>query len=290
MCLCVKKNKYCVLKNKYTTMSYKLLCSDIDGTLLDKNRELSERTINVIQKIKENKTVVLISSRMPKAMRHLQYELEISKHPLIAYNGGLILTYEEEEAKTLLSIEISIDITEVILEFTQKTSVHMSLYHADEWFVPAMDYWANREMNNTKVKPDVADLKVVCENWKTKNIGPHKIMCMGEAAEIQLLEDYLKMHHNDDLNIYRSKDTYLEIASKKISKLSALSILLDKKFEIDLVDVIAFGDNYNDIELLKGVGIGVAVDNAREEVKAVADKITLSNKEDGVAVVLEEMN
>ncbi len=271
-------------------MSYKLLCSDIDGTLLNKDRELSERTINVIQKIKENKTVVLISSRMPKAMRHLQYELEISSHPLIAYNGGLILTYEEGQVNKLLSIEISIEITEAILEFIQKSNVHMSLYHGDEWFVPSMDYWANREMNNTKVKPAVADLEVVCKNWKIKNIGPHKIMCMGEAKEIQLLEDYLKTHHNEDLNIYRSKDTYLEIASKKISKLSALSILLDKKFNIELDDVIAFGDNYNDIELLKGVGIGVAVENAREEVKAIADKITLSNKEDGVAVVLEELN
>jgi len=270
-------------------MSYKLLCSDIDGTLLNKDRELSKRTINIIQKIKTTTPVVLISSRMPKAMRHLQYELEISKHPLIAYNGGLILTYDEATSNTLLSIEITMEITEAILKFIDKSTIHMSLYHGDAWFVPQMDYWANREMNNTKVKPVVADLNEVCKNWKTKNIGPHKIMCMGEVGEIQLLENYLNIHHSEDLNIYRSKDTYLEIASKKISKLSALSILLDKKYDIDLADVIAFGDNYNDIELLKGVGMGVAVGNAKEEVKAIANKITLGNKEDGVAVTLEEI-
>lgn len=270
-------------------MSYKLLCSDIDGTLLNKDRELSKRTINIIHKIKNTTPVVLISSRMPKAMRHLQYELEIPKHPLIAYNGGLILTYDEGTPNALLSIEISMEITAAILKFIQKSTIHMSLYHGDEWFVPQMDYWANREMNNTKVKPAVAELETVCENWNSKNIGPHKIMCMGEKGEIQLLENYLNIHHATDLNIYRSKDTYLEIASKQISKLSALSILLDKKFNINLEDVIAFGDNYNDIELLKGVGLGVAVGNAREEVKAIADKITLGNKEDGVAITLEEI-
>lgn len=270
-------------------MTYQLVCSDIDGTLLDKDRELSKRTIDIIQKIKDKTPVVLVSSRMPKAMRHLQRELEISKQPLIAYNGGLILTYDEGQAKTILSIEISMDITESILKFLHQSTVHMSLYHGDKWFVPAMDYWAKREMNNTKVEPSVAELEVVCEDWKSKNIGPHKIMCMGEKGEIQLLENYLNMYFSDTLNIYRSKDTYLEIASKKISKLSALSILLEQKYDFGLREVIAFGDNYNDLELLEGVGLGVAVGNAREEVKAVADKITLGNKEDGVAIVLEEI-
>ena len=270
-------------------MSYKLLCSDIDGTLLDKDRELSKRTIAIIQKIKATMPVVLISSRMPKAMRHLQHELDISTHPLIAYNGGLVLTYDEGELETLLSIEISMEITASILKFIHQSTIHMSLYHGDEWFVPEMDYWANREMNNTKVKPAVTDLETVCESWKSKNIGPHKIMCMGEKGEIQLLENYLNIHFSSELNVYRSKDTYLEIASKKISKLSALSFLLDKKFDIDLKEVIAFGDNYNDIELLEGVGHGVAVGNAREEVKAVANQITLGNKEDGVAITLEEL-
>ncbi|MBK5209215.1 MAG: HAD family phosphatase [Flavobacteriaceae bacterium] len=71
-------------------MTYKLICSDIDGTLLDKNRELSEITIQEIQRISPI-PFVLISSRMPKAMRHLQSQIGNMGAPLIAYNGGLVL-------------------------------------------------------------------------------------------------------------------------------------------------------------------------------------------------------
>jgi hydroxymethylpyrimidine pyrophosphatase-like HAD family hydrolase len=97
------------------------------------------------------------------------------------------------------------------------------------------------------------------------------------------------MYHAKELNAYRSKPTYLEISSKQISKLSALSFLLEQNFPVSLEEVIAFGDNYNDIEMIQGVGLGVAVGNAKEEVKAVANRLTLSNLEDGVAVVLEEV-
>lgn len=270
-------------------MNYKLVCTDIDGTLLNKDRELSQKTIEIVQQIKEKYPIILISSRMPKAMTHLQNEMNILSHPLIAYNGGLVLTNENGITKTLLSIEISIELTKQILTFISNSTIHLSLYNSDEWYVPQMDYWAKREMNNTKVQPKVADLEKVCREWKNRNIGPHKIMCMGEKGEIQLLENYLKMYFSNELNIYRSKDTYLEIASKKISKLSALSFLLEKKYDISLQEVIAFGDNYNDMEMLEGVGWGVAVGNAKEEVKNVSDQITLNNLEDGVAYTLAEI-
>ncbi|MFT5265845.1 MAG: Cof subfamily protein (haloacid dehalogenase superfamily) [Polaribacter sp.] len=269
--------------------NYKLICSDIDGTLLNKERQLSDRTINAIKNLDSTIPVILISSRMPKAMRHLQHELDIQNQPLIAYNGGLVLSYDDNNVAFLLSKEVPIGITTQLLAFISKSTVHASLYNTDEWYVPAMDYWAKREKNNTKVDPTVANLNDVCSNWKSQNKGPHKIMCMGEAGEIQLLENWINMYHAKELNAYRSKPTYLEISSKQISKLSALSFLLEQKFPVSLEEVIAFGDNYNDIEMIQGVGLGVAVGNAKEEVKAVANRLTLSNLEDGVAVVLEEV-
>lgn len=269
-------------------MTHKLICSDIDGTLLNKERVLSERTISTLRKLKDQLPLILISSRMPKAMRHLQVDLGIENQPLIAYNGGLVIDNNSDNVKPLLSLVVPIQITELLLTFISKSTIHASLYNNDEWFVPEMDYWANREMNNTKVKPTVADLNSVCTKWKTENKGPHKIMCMGEAGEIQLLENWIAMYFSTELNAYRSKPTYLEISSKQISKLSALSFLLEHKFDIQLAEVIAFGDNYNDVEMISGVGLGVAVANAKDEVKAVANHVTLSNIEDGVAHFLEQ--
>jgi len=265
----------------------KLICSDIDGTLLDKDRQLSDRTKAAILNVKDDVPFVLISSRMPRAMTHLQAEVGISRHPLIAYNGGLVLDYSSGEAVELLSIEIEMAIAQSIIRFVHGSSIHVSLYHKDEWYVPSMDYWAKREENNTKVTPQVKDLHDVYTAWSTENKGAHKIMCMGEAGEMQLLENYLRLHHSESLNIYRSKDTYIEIASKKISKLSGLAYLLEEVYDIQLDEVMAFGDNYNDEEMIGGVGHGVAVANARDVVKSVANEITLGNKEDGVAVVLE---
>jgi Cof subfamily protein (haloacid dehalogenase superfamily) len=270
-------------------MNWKLVCSDIDGTLLDKDRQLSQRTIDILKDIKDRLPVVLISSRMPKAMRHLQEELDILTHPLISFNGGLVLDYSSGVAEVLSSIEIPVNVAEVIIAFSKGSSIHTSLYHNDEWYVAKLDYWAEREMNNTKVEPEVADLKSVCEKWKSDNKGAHKIMCMGDASDILLLYNYLIMHHSQTVHVYRSKDTYIEIASKKISKLLALDFLLNHSYDINLSEVVAFGDNYNDEEMIGGVGMGVAVGNAKDEVKAVSNAITKSNKEDGVAIFLEEL-
>lgn len=271
-------------------MQYKLVCSDIDGTLLNENRVLSKRTIEAIKSIKHNLPVILVSSRMPKAMKHLQNDLDIMKDPLIAYNGGLIIDYEDDEQRVLFSEEIPLDVTALILQFVKKSKIHISLYHNDEWYVPAMDYWAEREQNNTKVIPQVAELEDVYQSWMKEGKGPHKIMCMGDETEIQMLYNYLQKHNAETVHAYRSKDTYIEIASKKISKLTALNYLLEYKYaHIKLSEVVAFGDNYNDEEMISGVGMGVAVANARDVVKEAANEITLGHKEDGVAIALEKL-
>ena len=87
-----------------------LICSDIDGTLLDKNRELSSKTKAVFSALKGNYPCVLISSRMPKSLRQLQAELGIHKDPIIAYNGSLILW----EDQTLFSQEMPFSLLEKI--------------------------------------------------------------------------------------------------------------------------------------------------------------------------------
>lgn len=266
-------------------MDFKLICSDIDGTLLNKNRELSEMTIQEIKRIAPI-PFVLISSRMPKAMRHLQNQLGNTTAPLIAYNGGLVL----HNNQVLHSAFIDNSVLEAVIGLCAKTAIHLSLYFEDEWYVPAMDFWAKKEENNTKVTPVVKANKTVLQDWKNEGKGAHKIMCMGDETEIDILHKALENSFSGEIMLYRSKPTYIEISHHSVSKKTAIEVLLNNCYpEFSMKDVVAFGDNYNDIEMLKAVGLGVAVANAIEEVLQIADKVTDTNKNDGVAKTIQEL-
>ena len=265
---------------------YQLICSDIDGTLLDKNRQLAQRTIKILKAIKDDVQIILASSRMPKAMKHLQVELDITQNPLICYNGALVLDYSSDEPKSLLSLDIPIKVLDFILRTAKNTNIHVSIYQNDNWYVEELDYWAKREINNTKVEPIVTNQIELIKNWKT---GAHKIMCMGAAEEIQVLYNALGAVYGDTVHTYRSKDTYIEISNKSISKATALELLLKNNYNFGMEKVISFGDNYNDIDLLEASEMGVAVANAKDEVKAIANRLTETNKNDGVAIVLEDI-
>lgn len=270
-------------------MHIRALCTDIDGTLLDDRRELSPFTITAIGKISKSIPIVLASSRMPSAMRHLQKELDILQHPLICYNGGYVLQYDaHEKSETLYSATIPLDICGSILGLAKDSSIHISLYVDDEWYAPKMDQWTHREATITKVSPVIKPGEEVLDYWQKTNTGAHKVMCMGEAGEIRTLETVLRTKFSNEIHVYHSKSTYLEIAPKVISKASALKLLLQKLYAIEMCDAIAFGDNYNDIELLQAVGLGIAVANARDEVKAVATELTGDSKQDGVAYAIQK--
>jgi len=268
-------------------MKYKIVFSDIDGTLLNKERELSPLTIKTIKEVKKQVPVVLISARMPQAMYHLQEELDIRELPIIAYNGGLVLVNDQP----ISSVEIPMDKLKAIHNFnTEKDlNVHLSLYHHNEWYVPKIDFWAEREENNTKVAPQVKPNAEVIEKWTLEHKAPHKIMAMGDKEKIDKISEYLSENYSEDLHFYRSNKNYLEIANKEISKFSAIQYLLEHHFKISTEETIAFGDNYNDIEMVGGVGMGIAVSNARQEVKDVAIQITGHGKEDGVAQSLQKL-
>jgi Cof subfamily protein (haloacid dehalogenase superfamily) len=267
-------------------MQYKAICSDIDGTLLNSERDLSPKLKSVINQFPKELPLILASSRMPDAMRHLLSDLHRPVEPLIAYNGGFVL---DKAGHVLDSVTIPINLVAKILEMTRKTEIHVSLYHGENWYEPKADYWAKREIQNTKVEPTWMSGNSVLDLWTKNNLGAHKVMVMGDSNEISWLFGELHLEHSHELHLYRSKDTYIEIAPRKISKATALKLVLENRYDFGMEDVIAFGDNYNDIDLIQSVGWGVAVANARPEVKAVAKEVTLHHKEDGVATTLERV-
>jgi len=261
--------------------------SDIDGTLLNKDRRLSKQTVSVLQEVKKAATIILISSRMPKAMIYFQEELGILEAPLVCYNGGLVLRSGKDylhQSNIILDLPISSELTRKIYDMVTAFNVNLSLYSYDEWYTFENDYWTKREVNNTRVSPTFIDSKFMTSN----NIPAHKIMVMGDKARIDAIVNSLADQFSSKLHLYRSKDTYLEISSAETSKGHAVNTILQTDQEKPVKPTsIAFGDNFNDISMFQAVDFGVAVNNAKPELLELADAVGLSNVEDGVAVFLK---
>ncbi len=268
---------------------YKIIFSDIDGTLLSGSRTLTQNTIHEVKKLKDKMPFILVSSRMPQQIYHIQKDLGIVGLPLIAYNGGLVLNGE----KVLHSVTIPLQILEEVVTLNEKefaSEIHISFYYNDEWYVPQYDQWAEREERNTLVSPIVRSNREVLKTWQEAGHGAHKLMLMGEETLIDRIFQLLNEKYAKVMQIYRGKETYIELSDISISKLTGVKVVLDEIYHLPLSEAIAFGDNYNDLEMLKGIGCGVAVDNARDEVKAVAKHITLHHSKDGVAEFLKQLN
>ncbi|WP_242921028.1 Cof-type HAD-IIB family hydrolase [Pontibacter liquoris] len=271
-------------------MKLRAICTDIDGTLLNSDRQLSPRTLATFRQLGPAVPVILASSRMPAAMRHLQQELGILHQPLICFNGGYVIYYEDGKSDPIQldSVQVPVGVCQEIVALTHGTDIHVSLYERDNWYAPQDDEWTEKEARVTKVTPEITPLAPILATWHQAGIGAHKLMCMGPADQIETLQQQLNNSFANQVHAYRSKDTYLELAPRAISKATALELLLKARFGIGMHEVIAFGDNYNDIAMLQAAGMGIAVGNARDEVKAVANAITADSKEDGVALAIEK--
>lgn len=262
---------------------WKIIFSDIDGTLLDKDRNISKETIEAYEKIKENTDLVLISSRMPSGMTYFQEALNNRHTPLVCFNGGLVLKNSLNQfldaENILLDASIPSETVGFISDFVKDIEVNFSVYSYNNWFTTKQDFWTAREEHNTKSKAEF----VTSDFFKTRKINAHKINIMGEKEHIDKIYAFLETEI-PTVDLYRAKDTYIEIASTETSKGKGVQTLLEHFYtDIDKKQTIGFGDNYNDMPLFDAVGHSVAVENARPELKAIAHAVTLSNKAHGVA-------
>ena len=264
--------------------TYKLICTDIDGTLLNSDRWLSDETVSAFAKA--NLPTILASSRMPNALTYIQEGLNITGSPLIAYNGSLIIG---RDSKVLDSIHFSTEVLKALLPHHKQYSYNLSIYSHNHWFTDKEDTWSLREINNTRVTPVYQSASESLSFLNEANLGIHKLMCMGDSSEIDSIVQHLSPIFEEEVHLYRSKDTYLEITPRNIDKAKALKTLLNSEFNFGMEAVMAFGDNHNDDELIKHSKLGVAVGNATTTLKALADYISpYTNKENAVAKVIEK--
>ncbi|MBC2582611.1 Cof-type HAD-IIB family hydrolase [Clostridium sp. DJ247] len=264
---------------------FKMICLDIDGTLLNSQHRISENTKKIIQVVANEKQipVILVSARMPKGILFLQKELNIVQ-PIICYSGSLIM---DKDTNVLLKKVIPLSSIIHIYNLVKNTDVHISLYKDDEWYIEELDEWAKQESEITNIVPTIVNFYSLFDLWKKENTGPNKVLCMAQPDNIQSLNTNIKADSLNNLNIYPSKPTYLEIMSSQASKTSAIDFLR-RKFDIQKSEIIAMGDNYNDIDMIEYAGLGIAMGNAPDQVKQYANEITLTNDEDGVAEAIKK--
>lgn len=263
---------------------YKMVCLDIDGTLLNSGHEITQTTKEVIQQIANVKKipVILVSARMPRGILFLQQELNITE-PIICYSGALIW----DDHNILSSIYMPASLVKNIYALAKDANIHLSLYRDDEWYVECMDEWAKQEAAITKNTPSLVNFNDLLDEWEREGTGPNKILCMATPESLQLFQSTIDNLYSDALNIYLSKTTYLEINSNKATKTAAIEFLL-QKYGLHKDEIIAIGDNYNDINMLEFAGMGIAMANAPDDVKQHAKYITASNDEEGVSKALKK--
>ncbi|WP_018664880.1 Cof-type HAD-IIB family hydrolase [Heyndrickxia acidiproducens] len=268
-------------------MGIKAVFSDIDGTLLNSSHQISPETKRAVQMcVEKGVPFVLVSARMPSGVAPLQKELGIMS-PMICYSGALVLGKPEKNGTRpeLYSKGPSDhDACRLYkLVHTDFPGISFNVYHEDQWIVEDLqNEWVVQEQAITGVVP----LEKQLDAYLKEGQPIHKILCMGQPGEISRLEEKLTDYF-PNLSIYKSKDTYLEMMDKTVSKSAAILNLMSQ-LGISRHEIMALGDNFNDRDMLEFAGIGVAMGNAPAQVKEKADEVTSTNDEDGVRHSLEK--
>ncbi|WP_405370663.1 Cof-type HAD-IIB family hydrolase [Phocaeicola sp.] len=265
-------------------MKYKLLVLDLDGTLTNTRKEVTEHTRTTLIKAQEQGLkIVLASGRPTYGIAPLANLLQLDKYEgyVLSYNGGEIIDWKTGELlyKNLLDPEV------LPYLYQCANDNHFAIVTYDGEYVlteyPDDKYVLKEALLN------VMKIKKVDNFLKAVQHPIAKCLIVGEPTRLAVLEKEMYNHLHDRMGVFRSEPYFLELVPKGIDKAQSLAVLL-KEIGMTKDEMIAVGDGFNDLSMIKYAGLGVAMSNAQEVVKENADFITLSNEEDGVAHVVEK--
>lgn len=251
---------------------YRLLALDLDGTALNTQHRMSEAVVAALRQVAATGMhVVLVSARLPRSVYGFAQAIGLEE-PYAALNGALIVS---NTGHFLYKAALSeLDVLKVVA-LSRRNRLVAQLYADFDWYVEAIDPFVAAEIEIIGFSPTVVEMT---EPF-THNVG--KILVMGEPWMVKALHHEL-IAQELEAQISYSKPDYLEISPPNVTKGMALSRLCEY-LQIEPAATIAIGDNYNDVEMLQFAGLGVAMGNAPDEVREMADVVVASNDEDGVA-------
>jgi len=261
-------------------ISPKLIALDLDGTLLNSQGAVSDRTVEAIRALKKLGTrIVICTGRPPRHVETLAKDLELTSC-VIAYNGAVIVNFDSGEINYRHQLKRSLAL-EVIQRVTEKhpdTMTGIETHHG--WYLDQRLYELRLPLLQARnlAPPDgYGDVTSFVRDSVIKILFRHPELTSSEMAHVLA-----------DLPTYAtwSNPSLLEVMAEPVNKQEALAYLC-KEFGCNAAEVATFGDQNNDKEMLAWAGYGVAVGNASAEAKAAADYVSSTNDEDGVAEVLE---
>ena len=262
-------------------MSIKIVFSDIDGTFLTNDHRVTEHTQQTVKSLlSKGIPFVLVSARMPEAIYPITQSIGVTI-PIISYSGGLVLTEKEQ---VLYSRELTeTDCRHVLTDIEEHwPEVTVNYYAGRHWYVRQIDSRVQTEMDITSAQAEPADFDELMD----RGILPNKILIMADPPVCEEMEQKLGVRF-PGLNVVRSAPMLLEIMDRSVSKATGIEVML-KHFGWTADEALAFGDNYNDTEMLQYVGCGVAMKNAPDAIRALADEVTETNENDGIYVCLRK--
>ena len=272
-------------------MKYKLICVDMDGTLLNDKHDISTRNKETLKKAVDKGVQVAISTGRIFSSADYFAELVGIKTDLISCNGAYVrnrLTNEVIYTNALTSEQV-LKVNDIIqghdfkiFYYTYNTVIVDSALPEDHTY----NLTNKLVSDDRKIKFFISsDIKEITEKYDNKIV---KIICIDNSDDkTTLLKCKESISKFSDIEIVSSSNNNFEIMQKDVSKGNAAKIL-SKKLNIKPEEIMCIGDNENDLSMIKFAGLGVAMGNGSDAVKKCADYVTDTNVNDGVAKAIEK--
>lgn len=260
---------------------YRLVALDVDGTIRTPERPMSERTKRAIARVVEAGAVVTVATgRMFLSARRVVREVGLTS-PVVSYQGALVA--EPESGRVLWHRPMTREQVREALEALKGWDVEIMGNLGDRVYVGRMSPWMEAYGQRNGV-----EVVAVGRLDRAPVEGMTRLVAVGDPEEVRRLEAALLRRLDSRMYVTRSLPQYCEILHPNAGKHRALAWLC-RRLGLGRSQVVAFGNGYNDVEMLEWAGLGVAVGDAVPEVLAVADMVAAPMEEDGAAQVLERL-
>jgi hypothetical protein len=259
-------------------MAYKLIAVDLDGTLVNSNRKISERNVQAMgDAVSAGKLFVLSTGRPPQGVADIIGLLN-ADHPVILFNGALVMTAKTE--KILYECLLLGDLARRAVTLGSERGTTVLVWSDGKVYVSGINGNVRAYAENINVTPIIAgSLESAAEG------GASKVLWYDTPEAVAVFQDEMRAHFGDSLNCHTSSPHLLEFVAHGASKAIAME-RIGAHYGITRDEMIAVGDGYNDLSMIEYAGLGVAMGNAPEAVRERADVVTLTHDDDGVAEVV----